>query len=203
MLAIDLLSIAMFQLHQLRVQIRAWDSKIIEDSQLSEAGTETIFENICYFQFQEQLFPDSSRRLYVFNKQILIFEKGILVCRTDNNFPVGLFLFAERYRFSRKVCLFVDWMPIFQEGMSVLQTDANFPGGLFLPSFCLQRTDSDILGAFFWLPRRYRCSKSPFQVTEQISNFRISSYIDKQFLGSYTPYIKQLHDFYNFYTFNS
>ena len=69
--------------------------------QLSEAATETIFENICSF-FQEHLFLYFSRRLNVFTEQMPIFQEHLFShrfsrsssffgYRTDTDFPGTIF----------------------------------------------------------------------------------------------------------------
>ena len=69
----------------------------------------------------------------MFTEQVLIFQEGLFVRRTDhifpeevfsarrtdNNFPGSSICLPNRYHF-------------FQEGMSVHQTEADFPGTLFL-----------------------------------------------------------------------
>ena len=86
----------------------------------------------------------------MFTEQILIFQEGIIVLRTNNNFPGNVFS-ARRTDtiFSRKICLFIEQIPIFQE-----------------QSFFGNRTDTDIPGAPFWLPNGYRFSRNTFLVTE-------------------------------------
>ena len=50
--------------------------------------------------FYKYLFLDFSRRLYVLTEQIVIFQEGIFVPRTDNNLTFGWVLkFVARYEF--------------------------------------------------------------------------------------------------------
>ena len=113
---------------------------------LSEAATETIFENICSFLpgapfsgvFQEALcvhrtdanFPGRfvcSPNRYKFSRRMWS------VHRTDTTFPGALFMCSpNRYRFSRTTFLATEQIPIFQEpSLCVHRTDTNFPGAPF------------------------------------------------------------------------
>ena len=77
------------------------------------------FSKISVLFFQEHLFLDFSRRLYVFTEQILIFQEGIFFRRTDTIFPGANFMCSpNRYRFSKS--------PYFG-----YRTGTDFPGAPF------------------------------------------------------------------------
>ena len=56
--------------------------------QYSEAATETVFENICFFLSRSNLF--------------IIFQEGPFVRRTDMNFPGESICSSNRHEFSRR-----------------------------------------------------------------------------------------------------
>ena len=112
---------------------------------VSEAATETIFENICSFLpgtpfpvfFQEALcnhrtdvnFPGRfvcSPNRYKFSRRTWS------VHRTDTIFLGALFMCSSnRYRFSRSTFLATEQIPIFQEQFFSYRTDNDFLGSLF------------------------------------------------------------------------
>ena len=89
----------------------------------------------------------------------------------------------NRYQISRKVCLFAEQIR-FSQGpiLCVHRTDTNFPGApilaieqkpIFQKRLFSYRTDTNFPGAlFFWLPNRYRFSRSSFLATEHIQIFQ-------------------------------
>ena len=81
---------------------------------ISEAATETIFENICSFLSGA---PFSG-----------FFQEALCVHRTDANFPGRFVCSLNRYKFSRRT-----WSssPIFQEHRFSHWTDTDFPGTIF------------------------------------------------------------------------
>ena len=134
------------------------------------------FSKISVLFFQEHLFLDFSRRLYVFTEQILIFQEGLFVRRTDHNFPEEVFSarrtdnnFPGRYNCSPNRYHF------FQESMSAHRTDNDFPGAIFfgyqqIPIiqehyFFGYRTETNFPGAFF----DYRTDEPSLKVQEVTS----------------------------------
>ena len=108
------------------------------------------FSKISVLFFQEHLFLEFSRRLNVFTEQILIFQEGMSVRRTDTIFPGALFMCSpNRYRFSRSTVLATEQIPIFQEHLYSHRTDTNFPGSTFSEQITIfqEQTDTDFPGA--------------------------------------------------------
>ena len=70
---------------------------------LSQAATETVFENICpFYNFPGGSICSSnrhefSRKVHLFVEQTLIFQEGLYVLRTDTNFPGGSICSSNRY----------------------------------------------------------------------------------------------------------
>ena len=82
--------------------------------------------------------------------------------------------------------MFTEQIPFFQElCLCVHRTDTDFPGALFwLPNrYRFSRS------TFFWLPNRYRFSRNTFLATEQITIFQEAFFkyqrTDRQFPGRY------------------
>ena len=110
--------------------------------QLSEAATETIFENICSFLPAPFFwsFPGGfmcspnryqfSRSTFLATEQIQIFQEHLFSDRTDTDFPGALiFWLPNRYRFSRNTFLATEQITIFQEAFFEYQRrDRQFPG---------------------------------------------------------------------------
>ena len=130
-----------------------------------------LFSKISLLLFQEHLFLDFSRWLYVFTEQMPIFQEGLSVRRTDTNFQEDVVCSPNRYHFSKSpLYVFIEQIPIFQEHLFSYRTDTIFPGTFFMCS-----------------PNRYQFSRSIFFATEKILIFQehfFSYRTDTNFPGS-------------------
>ena len=72
---------------------------------LSEAATETVFQNICSF-LPGATILQFSRRLYLSVEQTCFFQKGLSICQRDMFFPGESIILcsSNRHKFSRRVC---------------------------------------------------------------------------------------------------
>ena len=95
------------------------DSKVKETTNSSEATTETIFKNICYFL----PWAPFSR----------FFQEALCIHRADTNFPGRYFCSPNRYHISRKpIYLFTKPIPIAQEHFLITRRRYRFSRSTFL-----------------------------------------------------------------------